>query len=442
MPRRAPDPALPRARRLLCTGLCLALLLQAGCAGRLPTAAAADTRQQGQLGRVAVIAAARQPQIHLEGFARNKISGAAGTAGSTFVHCLEPIGHSNCSGDFCGAVLILWFGVCGVAGVVGGVVGAVKAPSGHAVRQAEGGLHKAVEAGEIQEALRRQVEQAAVAHGDAAVSVDAQVVRAAARGGDYRPLADSGVDSVLEVALSEVSTLGPAIDQPLQLLMQARVRLIRTADNRELRADEFLYQGERNLQAQWSAASGTRLVQALQAGYEALGTHIHEHVFMLYPFPDRRMLASDGRSTAFGLAPLSPPNIDRQPRESPRSRQQDWSRVTSSQPTLRWQAFPRPGDLRAAPSDMRRIDQVRYDLVIAEERHLAPARIVYRSEGLSEPKHTLLSPLRPRSHYFWSVRARFVLDGRQRVTEWSASQPSASNRLVSPSQDSYRFRTP
>ncbi|SDT10970.1 hypothetical protein [Pseudomonas oryzae] len=442
MLRSIPDPASPPARRLLCAGLCLALSLQSGCAGLQQMAAAPDTRRQADLGRVAVIAAGHQPDIHLEGFARNKLSGAASSAGSTFVHCLEPIGQSHCSGDFCGAVLILWFGVCGVAGMVGGVVGAVKAPSGRSVHQAEGDLHKAVEAGEIQEALRRQVEQAAVAHGDAAVSVEAPVARAAAREGDYRPLADSGVDSVLEVALSEVTTLGPAIDQPLQLLMQARVRLIRTADNRELRADEFLYQGERNLQAQWAAGGGTRLVQALQAGYAALGTHIHEHVFMLYPFPDRRVLASDGSPAAFGLAPVAPPSSDRQPSEDRRSRQRDWSQVASLRPTLRWQAFPRPGDVRAAAADMQRIDGVRYDLLIAEERHLAPARIVYRSEGLDEPSHTLLSPLSPRRHYFWSVRARFTLDGRERVTEWSASQPSANNRLVSPSQHSYRFRTP
>jgi hypothetical protein len=51
-------------------------------------------------------------------------------------------------------------------------------------------------------------------------------------------------------------------------------------------------------------------------------------------------------------------------------------------------------------------------------RKLAPAGIVYRRDGLASPTHTLETALSPGTRYFWTVRARFELDGRERVTEW------------------------
>ena len=45
--------------------------------------------------------------------------------------------------------------------------------------------------------------------------------------------------------------------------------------------------------------------------------------------------------------------------------------------------------------------------------------VVYSRERLVDAWHTLDAPLEPSSDYFWSVRAHFVQDGKQRVTEWS-----------------------
>jgi hypothetical protein len=45
--------------------------------------------------------------------------------------------------------------------------------------------------------------------------------------------------------------------------------------------------------------------------------------------------------------------------------------------------------------------------------------------------------------FFWTVRARFELDGRERVTEWSATHwPAANDELSVPSRACFRFRTP
>lgn len=187
--------------------------------------------------------------------------------------------------------------------------------------------------------------------------------------------------------------------------MQARVRLIRTADNHELSQREFVQQSERRRLAEWAAADGRALLQALQNGYAALGAQIYDSEFLLYPFPDRGMHATGWLAAAFGLAPLAPRVSGQLSGSDSLTRALEWRTVDSTQPTLRWQAFPRPSDRAAAPAEMARVANVRYDLVIAEERALAPARIVYRGENLAEPQQRLSSPLRADGYYFWSVRS-------------------------------------
>ncbi|WPP44553.1 hypothetical protein [Pseudomonas sp. AN-1] len=439
MRRPARRPISSPWQKLVSTGLILALLGQSACS---LTPTVPDTRYQTSLGRIAVVAAPRPPEVRLEGLVRGKATGAASGAGSSFLNCLGELGHSGCSGDICGAVLIIGLGLCGVAGVVGGVVGAVQAPRASSVRHAESSLLAAVQAGEIQETLRRKVEELAVNEGRALAGPAPEQTRLATQRGDYRALAAAGIDQVLEVGLSEVSAASGGSKGALQLLMQARVRLIRSSDNRVLSDAEYLYQGERRLPAEWTRNNAAPLMQALQSGYAALGAHIHDSVFLLYPFPDRGMHGSGWLSSVFGLAPLEPRNRGQLTGDSFLDRQLVWTPVASTRPTLRWQAFPRPSDIAAAPAEMARVDNVRYDLVIAEARQLAPGSIVYRGESLPRASHTLISPLASKRHYFWSVRARFTLDGRERVTEWGSTHFMATGRLTTPSAWSYRFRTP
>jgi hypothetical protein len=119
-----------------------------------------------------------------------------------------------------------------------------------------------------------------------------------------------------------------------------------------------------------------------------------------------------------------------------------WTTVDSLQPTLRWQAFPRDIDVALAPQEMGRVKNVHYDLLIAREENLGPAEIVYRREGLADSVHQTDTPLSPDTRYFWTVRAAFELDGRQRVTGWSSTVCCPGSGLTAPSRYSYRFRTP
>jgi len=151
--------------------------------------------------------------------------------------------------------------------------------------------------------------------------------------------------------------------------------------------------------------------------------------------------------------------------------------MKSLQPRLEWEAFPRPKDVEA-DEDGRRgsLHAVTYDLRIwragganagvcdapcaapSEASYpigvcsalcVFPAELVYERRELTEPVHTVESPLAPATLYLWTVRARFDLRGQPRVTQWGVLLASDRNPKLPPRRDPtipslgyYRFATP
>ncbi len=413
------------------TALVLAITcaFQAGCAGGPPRAA----EFQGALGKVAVVAAAGEPEISFEGFARGKAEGAARVATATFATCLQPLGH-GCSGGgaICGVAVLVVLGICTTATAVGGVVGAAAAPGADAVASAETTLLGALDRRSVQESLREQVDAALLAAGSS--------------------VAREGADTVLETTLTRVGTRRPGvfepgrggvgIDPPLLLYMEARARLVRISDSTTLSTTQYVYLGPRLRLADWSALGGTPLLSAMETGYELLASHIYDGVFRLYRFPDQETQWSAYLLPVYGLAPVSPTTRGSLTNDPVIGPILSWTAVPSLQPTLEWEAFPRKADLAVAPGEMTRVKDVRYELIIARERNLAPAEVVYRRSNLPGPAHAVETALEPDTRYFWTVRASFALDGRQRVTRWGATDFTAREEHTAPSHHSYRFRTP
>ena len=108
---------------------------------------------------------------------------------------------------------------------------------------------------------------------------------------------------------------------------------------------------------------------------------------------------------------------------------------------MRWETFPRKEDAEAAPEPMARVRNVRYDLLVASEKNGVPSGLVYSRDGIESNSHTLENALEPGRRYFWTVRARFDLDGDTYVTEWARSA-FYGHALTSPNMWSYRFSTP
>jgi hypothetical protein len=406
-----------KTRKTVAALAALAVLVQ-GCATPPPPQRAIEPLD---LGAVSIVAAGTDPEIRFEGFAHGRGEGALTGAGATFAGCAAGLGHGACSGPLCGAVVILWLGICGVASAVGGVAGAAASQDAATVRAAESRLQTAISARTVQEALREQV---------AAIAGE----RLGARKGEP--------DTLLETSLVRVGTTGSGWDMPIQLRMEAKVRILKAADRSVVREEAMTYLGERRRLAEWSKDNGTPLLEGLRHGYEVLATEIYDAVFRLYPFPGRDFQGAGFLTAAFGLAPESPKMRGSISGEGALKRRFEWPEVESLRPTLRWQAFPRAADFAKAPEEMGRVRAVSYDLVVAREEGLAAGQEVYRRERLARPAHTLEEPLEPHAYYFWSVRARFELDGREWVTEWSTTNWFAFGKLATPSSWSYRFRTP
>jgi len=137
----------------------------------------------------------------------------------------------------------------------------------------------------------------------------------------------------------------------------------------------------------------------------------------------------------------------------------DWPTVSTLQPTLRWE--PIPGvhydhwTLEEQPfitADLAHVTNVSYDLRIWKTDGGPPVMLVYEQDAIRDTAHKLETPLAPSSLYYWSVRARFDLDGKTRISEWSLSlfpgggfyDPRRVSREtgVIPPANYYRFKTP
>lgn len=244
----------PFARIILAT----VVALLCGCAS---SASRVDPPPPGGLGRVAVVASPLPATTELEGYARSRAQGAAQAFGDVFEACVIPNAFGPCSGTGCAAAYAVFLGICTAVSGVGGVVGALRTEDPAALRAQETSIHGAVDQSPVQEALRDAVARALAARGHAVPIVPAGAVPA-------------GVETLLEVGVTQVGTVGRGIKAPVTLHLIARARLLRASDGSELYAADFEAAGERHPLGAWAADGGALLAAGLEAGYLDLAAQI------------------------------------------------------------------------------------------------------------------------------------------------------------------------
>ena len=143
----------------------------------------------------------------------------------------------------------------------------------------------------------------------------------------------------------------------------------------------------------------------------------------------------------YGLRPAYPTASLATSLLDPNTRRVAFVEVDTLQPTLRWEPFP-DADARKDDRDGRlnRIRDVSYDLRILGAEHDYPTEVLYARSELPEPSHKVETPLMPAAKYFWTIRARFTLDGVTRVTPWA--RILGSNDVVVPSRYYFGLKTP
>jgi hypothetical protein len=124
------------------------------------------------------------------------------------------------------------------------------------------------------------------------------------------------------------------------------------------------------------------------------------------------------------------------------------SEVESVTPTLAWESKPaeaysaqyhawNPNERQTDETPWGRVkpNDIAYDLRIWSVADGAPEALVYERLRLPQPQHRVEVALEHGSTYFWSVRMRYVVDGRLRAMRWSAA-PDLGYTLIGPLKDS------
>lgn len=396
-----------------------ALLLLGGCAGIAPQPPA----EAPAVGPVRVTGAAAPPALRYDGLLAGKAEAALASGGLALGSCLGALAVIGCAGPFCP----LMVAVMGPACVLGGAVGA----TGAAVR-AEGAATLGTEQALLAAALRPETLQAAW-HAAVAAAVT-QLPHALAR-------PEAAADATLETDVDAVALVGGNFHDPATLAIEAHVRLRRADGGATPEALPLRWEGPARPLAEWAAAPQATQ-QALATGVAALATLAAETALRGIALPDRASHLFPPFAPAFGLMALDPPTRTPLVDLPPIGAWTGWALAASTRPTLRWEAFPRAGDRAAAPAAMARVRDVRYDVVVARERHGAPDAIVFERHGVAAAELRVEPPLAPATRYFWSVRPRFELDGRERIGEWSRLGDAPDTALAAPTRASFRFRTP
>lgn len=147
------------------------------------------------------------------------------------------------------------------------------------------------------------------------------------------------------------------------------------------------------------------------------------------------------RSAVFGLEPEYPQALQKSSLGSPPHGLIS-VKVDSLTPEFKWESLPvekfgKDAEVRGVAYELR--------VFLSKDGH--PGGLAYYRDGLKEARHKMEEPLSPGTDYLWTVRARFLLNGKERVTEWSSSKhpPGYTARVRSsivPDPNYHRFRTP
>ncbi|MBI5016791.1 MAG: hypothetical protein HZB55_15065 [Deltaproteobacteria bacterium] len=338
-----------------------------------------------------------------------------------------------------------------VGSLVGAAAGGVVFTAGGAASAMPAGQRAHVEA-TLRECLRAPGGSEALAR-KVAEAVQFRLGGREQAAGGPRPLL---VVTVEEVSLQSISVWRTDLVDAYLLELRAAVRLRSAPGGPVLYERQVVARGTPLNTDEWGRRNTEAVQQSVDQLLRAAAEQIADEMLWLYPLPGQAD-GGEGGGTAhgggFGLRVVEAPWRWRTPLIPS---------VDSLKPTLSWEVFPREQDRALTPQMAARVANVVYDLRLApiaryggelppagifgrNRRRTAlgwPSEAVYARDGFPDPRHSVEEILLPDMLYFWTVRARFTLDGQPRATEWAS--PGASGRRTAPplSWHSYRFVTP
>jgi hypothetical protein len=447
-------PTDPRVRHHSLPCLTFALLLLAnGCVTTAPPAPSTAVRDN--LGVVAIVPAQFLPDSNFSTFAKGKVAGAAkGAAIGGGTTAVAFAAGAAAAGPVMPFIVLAGVLTTAAMTTAGAVEGAQQAVSTAQADEIESVINKAVAALDAQRAAGEQL--TAIVKAERSIrlaAVNAAGPDSAAARPAYAQLQSSGIDTVLEVSITKVGfeSCGPetvrrlsdaCAEEPghplVDLFITAQARLVRVSDGKELFVRGFRYVSPRREIPRWVASDGRLLASEFEYAYRELAERVRDELLLATPIalPAHSSFGEmpGARNPLYGICWLAPVYPKPEPVKVtdmfvlPFSRPAGFcpasglffSVIDTLRPTLRWSAFPRELDRSELdPAALRQIGAVTYELKIWEAEGCERGRLIYERTGLAAPEHLLEDSLQPATRYFWSMRARFALDGRPTATRWA-----------------------
>ena len=236
-------------------------------------------------------------------------------------------------------------------------------------------------------------------------------------------------DLRIEVSVDRWGLAGGVGSDPLTgFFVEGSYRVAKGSDNATVVGRRFLEGGPQRTVSEWTRDNAALLSKAVDATLSRVAELVVDGTFLVHDFRVEEFGLVRGLC---GLKPVSPSSIFR---FGPYESGPPW--VGSLTPRISWEAFPPKKDIGDdAVKILRRVSEVRYDLRIWKDENGGPGDVVYeRTEMVLPAKdgivaHTVETPLPAGSSCLWTVRARFRLDGEERVTRWSYDREIDRDRI-------------
>lgn len=403
--------------------LLLSALVHTGCSTTVEIPESYRT-EKPPIRSVALSVAQFTPGVDTAFAVEGKPAGVASGAGQGALTCLELLDPHDRSGLSVFAALVCM----PIAAMIGGSVGAARAETLNKVLVSRDKLQAGLAELRLQQALSSRSAAYLESAGFTTLPLPDDL---GPTGPEQLPSYSSvsGVDAVLELSIVDITAGGSGqTPLPLYLGVTVKARLIALGSDRSVGQVRLFGRTPQRPLIAWLANKQALLVHDLDLVIGDLAVRAADELLLLWhppaPMPERRPVP------AYALEPHAPPaRTGLDPRGAFLDRYRggyggtQFTQVDNSLPTLEWEAFLRPWD--AGGRDAALFSDVRYDLriydALAEDVVFTAGRLIYERNGLREPWHRLETALTYCGRYFWTLRARFSLQGAPRVTEWSGA---------------------
>ena len=420
-----------------------------------------------QLGHVGVVAVASTPRVEFHTFAKGWAAGAVkGGSLGLMTGLIDALGESlrnPPSGPYAAPAILITTGIIITVNTLGyGVAGGMEAVPKNTAQQIDQDLVKAIGDAKLANDLAHRIYTTSSQRKDLASYAMTYLDTATIT---QNELVKRNIDTTVEVQVTEAGFRGGSGAHPkVRFYLNAHIRLLNAKTGVELYTRDFQYLSHERPFAEWFANSSKELSAGFQQAMVMLADQIVDELFHVTRFPFESGLWALPGTPEFGCCwfrPLYPAvqytSLWHQMRTNSPGIDIIYTSVDTRQPALKWETFPRPRDQKPANAEViRQIGNVTYDLKVWETSNGAPERLVYEVNGLNAPEYQLPNPLKAKTKYFWSFRARYTLSGQAQVTRWAFSsvpsntpsdypqrQPGGTCDLdATPNNNYYRFQTP